>query len=85
MAARGGNPLRGMLNEGPARKRSRFALIGEVYVELTRVTWPNRQDAARLTLLVLLVAAFMGLFLGIFWDQVFSFAVEKFFLDSPQT
>ena len=81
MAARGGNPLRGMMDEGQTRRRGRFALIGEVYGELTRVTWPNRQDAARLTLLVLLIATFMGLFLGIFWDQLFSFAVEKFFLE----
>lgn len=61
----------------PARPRSprsvglnpgaRFSIIGffgEVWGELRRVTWPTRQEATRLTVLVLIVSTAFGLFLG---------------------
>jgi preprotein translocase subunit SecE len=80
MAARGGNPLRGMMDEGHSRRRGRLTFFSDVYHELTRVTWPSRHDAARLTLLVLAVSAFMGVFLGL-WDLAFTELVEWLFLD----
>ena len=81
MASRGGNPLRGMMDEGQVRRRGRFAFISEVYNELTRVTWPDRQTAFRLTLLVIGVAAVMGVFLGLIWDTILTELVERLFLD----
>ncbi len=81
MASRG-NPLRGMMDEGQVRRRSRFSFIGEVFNELTRVTWPDRQTAFRLTLLVIGVAAVMGVFLGLIWDTILTELVERLFLDS---
>ena len=75
-----GKAVRSMLDEGQVRRRGRFAIIGEVYSELTKVTWPPREDAVRLSLLVLGVAAAMGVFLGLFWDQVLSFVVNRFIL-----
>ncbi len=77
--ARGRNPLRAVMDEGQARRRGRFAFLGEIYGELTKVTWPSREDAARLTLLVLGVSVFMGIFLGL-WDLGFGELVERFFL-----
>ncbi len=77
--ARGRNPLRSMMDEGQVRRRGRLALIGEVYSELTKVTWPSREDAARLTLLVLGVSAVVGVFLAL-WDMGFSELVERVFL-----
>ena len=77
--ARGRNPLRSMMDEGQVRRRGRFAFIGEIYSELAKVTWPSREEAFRLTLLVLGVAAFMGVFLGL-WDFGFSELVERVFL-----
>ena len=77
--ARGRNPLRSMMDEGQVRRRGRLALIGEVYSELTKVTWPSREDAARLTLLVLGVSAVVGGFLAL-WDMGFSELVERVFL-----
>ena len=71
----GRNAVRSMLDEGQVRRRGRFALIGEVYSELSKVTWPPRQDAVRLTLLVLAIAAAMGVFLGL-WDFAFSQLAE---------
>ena len=77
--ARGRNPLRSMMDEGQVRRRGRLALIGEVYSELTKVTWPSREDVARLTLLVLGVSAVVGVFLAL-WDMGFSELVERVFL-----
>ena len=76
----GGNAVRSMLDEGQVRRRGRFALVGEVYSELTKVTWPSRQDAARLSMLVLGVAVVMGVFLGLLWDPLFAYVVRNFLL-----
>jgi preprotein translocase SecE subunit len=78
-ARRGNNPLRSMMDEGTSRTRGRFSFFGEVYGELAKVTWPSRQDAVRLSLLVLGVAAAIGVFLGL-WDLVFGWLVELAFL-----
>ena len=77
--ARGRNPLRSMMDEGQVRRRGRLAFVGEVWSELTKVTWPSREDAARLTLLVLGVSAVVGVFLAL-WDLGFSTLVERVFL-----
>ena len=68
-----------MMDEGQVRRRGRLAFIGEVYTELTRVTWPSREDAMRLTVLVLGVSAAVGAFLAL-WDLGFSELVERVFL-----
>ncbi len=68
-----------MMDEGQVRRRGRLAFIGEVWSELTKVTWPSREDAARLTLLVLGVSAVVGVFLAL-WDLGFSTLVERVFL-----
>jgi preprotein translocase subunit SecE len=78
-AARGGNQLRSMMEDGQTRRRGRLQFFSEIYSELTRVTWPDRQDAARLAGLVIIVAAVMGVFLG-FWDFAFQQIVEGLFL-----
>ncbi len=77
-----GKSVRAMLDEGQGqgRRRGRFAIVGEVYSELTKVTWPPREDAVRLSLLVLGVAGAMGVFLGLLWDPLFSFLVNRFLL-----
>jgi preprotein translocase subunit SecE len=41
-----------------------FRFFVEVIAELRRTTWPSRQEATRLSILVLIVAAFFGVFLG---------------------
>lgn len=79
MAARGNNPIRGMLDEGHTRRRGRLQFFTDVYSELTKVTWPTREDAVRLTLLVLSIATVMAVFLGL-WDFGFSQLFERLFL-----
>lgn len=55
----------------PSRRFSVFGFFGDVFSELRKVTWPSRQEASRLTLLVIALAAVMGLFLGAF-DWLFA-------------
>ena len=42
----------------------------ETIGELRKVSWPTRQEAWQLTLIVLVVLAFMSIFLGIIVDGV---------------
>ncbi len=51
----------------------------EVITELRRVTWPSREEAVRLTIMVLIVSAVVGLFLGGV-DYVFNFLMTEFIL-----
>ena len=39
--------------------------VTEVVGELRRVTWPSREEAMRLTLMVIAVSATIGIFLGL--------------------
>ena len=55
----------------PSRRFSIFGFFGDVFGELRKVTWPTRQEATRLTMLVIALAAAMGVFLG-FFDWLFS-------------
>lgn len=50
----------------PGERFSLFKFFGEVWGELRRVTWPSRQEATRLTVLVLIVSTAFGIFLGLF-------------------
>lgn len=38
--------------------------LSEVKLELTKVTWPKRNEIVRLTLIVLAISAIVGLFSG---------------------
>ena len=42
----------------------------ETVGELRKVSWPTRQEAWQLTLIVLVVLAFMSIFLGLIVDNV---------------
>jgi preprotein translocase subunit SecE len=65
------NRARPELRITPSRRFSIFGFFGDVFSELRKVTWPTRQEASRLTLLVIALAAVMGVFLGAF-DWLFS-------------
>jgi len=45
-------------------------LVRETIGELRRVTWPTRQEAWQMTLIVLVVLAFMSVFLGLIVDGI---------------
>ena len=48
-----------------------FRFFAEVIGELRKVSWPSRQEATRLTILVLVLSITIGIFLGIV-DYFFS-------------
>jgi preprotein translocase subunit SecE len=48
----------------PAQK-SRFSFFAEVIAELRKAHWPTRQEALRLSILVLVVIAIVGGILGV--------------------
>ena len=54
-----------------ARRALSFRFIGDVIGELRRVTWPTREETVRLTVMVIAVAAVVGMFLGLI-DLAFS-------------
>jgi preprotein translocase subunit SecE len=39
--------------------------FGEVIAELKKVVWPTREETKRLTILVIIVAGAIGIFLGV--------------------
>jgi preprotein translocase subunit SecE len=47
-------------------KRKRFGLgfIGEAISELKKVTWPTRQEALRLTIIVVILCVILGIILA---------------------
>ena len=47
------------------QRAPRFKFISETIAELKKVVWLTRQEVAYLTVLVLIIAATVGLFLGI--------------------
>lgn len=59
----------------PGERFSLFGFFGEVWAELRRVTWPSRAEAQRLTVLVLVVSAAFGVFLGLA-DILFSELIQ---------
>ncbi len=69
-------PSRGSILRRPSTSEARrrvgiFQFFGEVVSELKKVTWPTREDATRLTTLVIAVAVTIGIALGII-DMLFS-------------
>lgn len=65
--------------QGAKPKRSRLAAIRDIYDELRKVTWPTRREAIRLTVMVIIVCAIVGVFLGVI-DYGFSELVARVFL-----
>ncbi len=68
-----------MVNKPAEKKPSRFRIFGDVIGELKKVTWLTRRETVYLTSLVLAVAVFMGVVLGII-DWGFSQIVDKLFI-----
>lgn len=47
-----------------ARRKGLFGFLREVLVELNLVKWPTRQEAARLTAIVIAVSLAVGFYIG---------------------
>ncbi len=53
--------------------------LGEARQELKHVNWPTKEEAFRLAAVVVLLSAFLALFLGGF-DTLFAYVLQKFIL-----
>jgi preprotein translocase subunit SecE len=42
-----------------------ISYLGEVRLELTKVTWPKREEIIRLTLVVILISTIVGIYVGV--------------------
>ena len=47
------------------RRLPSFRFIGDIIGELRKVTWPTREEAIRLTIMVLIVCAVIGVILAL--------------------
>jgi preprotein translocase subunit SecE len=47
------------------RRLPSFGFLGDIIGELRKVTWPTRQEAIRLTVMVLIVCAVIGVILAL--------------------
>ena len=77
--ARASQPAPQRRPAAPARQNPISQFVRESRIELRKVVWPTRQEATRLTLLVIGVSAAVGLVLGGFdygIAQLFSLVVH---------
>jgi preprotein translocase subunit SecE len=58
---------------------SPVGFIKDTIAEIKRVTWPTREEATRLTVMVITVSVVVGVILGLF-DIGFSNLVRKVFI-----
>lgn len=61
----GSSILRKPTSQEASRRVGVFQFFGEVVGELKKVTWPTRQETARLTLLVFAISGVIGAILGV--------------------
>lgn len=54
-----------------AKTAKPVVFLKEVRLELEKVSWPTRKEAIRLTSIVILISALVGIFIGAF-DYVFT-------------
>lgn len=66
----------------PVRVRRGDGFIRDVVSELRKVTWPTRQEATRLTAIVVIVSVALGVFLGGV-DYVFYWLINSLLLGKP--
>lgn len=53
--------------------------VKESYLEMKKVTWPNKKETYRYTLLVIGISIAVAIFMWVF-DQIFDFALQTFIL-----
>jgi preprotein translocase subunit SecE len=61
------------------RRLPSFRFIGDIIAELRKVTWPTREEAIRLTVMVVIVCAVVGVILAVL-DYGFERLVQDVFL-----
>lgn len=62
-----------------ASKEKAGNFLNETLVELKKTTWPTKEEATRLTLVVVGVIVILGVYMGVL-DALLSFLVHRFSL-----
>ena len=65
MARASGRRILRQAGSETARRGPRFGFFRETVGELRRVVWPTREQATRLTILVIIISAFVGALLAL--------------------
>ncbi len=65
------------LRPGAVGRANPVVFMQEVYAELRKSVWPSREETARLTMVVIILAIAVGVFLGVL-DRVFSEVFTRF-------
>jgi preprotein translocase subunit SecE len=73
------NAARRPISISRPRRLFRIRYIEEIWGELKKVSWPDRETAWRLTTMVIIIAVAVGLVLGLF-DFGFTALIENLFL-----
>ncbi len=58
-------PVKEKEKKGRSRVARAGSLIRDIRLELRKVVWPTREEAVRLTTIVILISAAVGFFLGL--------------------
>lgn len=61
------------------RRLFRWQFMQETWTELKKVEWPGREEATRLTMLVIVLSACVGITLGVI-DLIFNVLVNRVLL-----
>jgi len=56
--------------------------VQESWAELKKVTWPSRETVFRLTIIVLIISALIGLYIFLF-DNLFTITITNGILGAP--
>ena len=56
-----------------------ISFLKDVKVELSKVSWPTREQTIQYTLVVLGLSLFIAIFLGA-WDFIFQFGINRFII-----
>ena len=54
-----------------------ISFLKDVKIELSKVSWPTREQTIQYTLVVLGLSLFVAIFLGA-WDFIFQFGLNRF-------
>jgi preprotein translocase SecE subunit len=73
------SPKAGSLSSGDSAGQRTRNYVNETLTELKKTTWPTKQEATRLTIVVVAVIIGLGLYMGML-DWVLSWLVNKFSL-----
>jgi preprotein translocase subunit SecE len=72
-----GYQLESFVAKEVAKENRIMQYFRETMAELRKVNWPTREEATRLTIVVVVTIFLMSIFLGVIVDSIFAFIVRS--------